>query len=53
MDAERMKRRLSWTLRLHSAGTYEEFKEAVVTVLEHHFNNHEYCGDWCKAMAGG
>jgi hypothetical protein len=52
MDAERMKRRLSWTLHLHSAGTYDEFKEAVITVIEHHFNNHDSCGDWCKAASG-
>jgi hypothetical protein len=52
MDAERMKRRLSWTLRLHSGGTYKEFETAVEAVLEHHFNNHEFCGDWCKAREG-
>ena len=52
IDAERMKRRMSWTLRLHCGGTYAEFKTAVHAVLEHHFNNHEYCGDWCKAAEG-
>jgi hypothetical protein len=49
VDAERMKRQLSWTLRLHCFGTYEEFQTAVLAVLEHHFNNHQYCGDWCQA----
>jgi hypothetical protein len=52
MDAERMKRRLSWTLRLHSAGTYPQFTLAVSAVLEHHFNCHEHCGDWCQAGKG-
>jgi hypothetical protein len=52
VDAERMKRRLSWTLRLHCFGTYEEFKTAVLAVLEHHFNNHIFCGDWCKSGQG-
>jgi hypothetical protein len=51
-DAERIKRRLSWTLRLHCGGTYEEFKTAVEAVLEHHFDNHEYCGDWCTSAHG-
>ena len=51
-DAERMKRRLSWTLRLHCHGTHEEFKKAALAVLEHHFDNHEHCGDWCKAGEG-
>jgi hypothetical protein len=52
VDAERMKRRLSWTLHLHCFGTYEEFKTAVLAVLEHHFNNHTFCGDWCKSGHG-
>ena len=52
MDAERMKRRMSWTLRLHSDGTYLEFRKAVLAVLEHHFNNHEHCGSWCKSIGG-
>jgi hypothetical protein len=52
IDAERMKRRLSWTLRLHCFGTYEDFQTAVLAVLEHHFNNHQYCGDWCQATSG-
>jgi hypothetical protein len=47
-----MKRRLSWTLKLHSGGTYEEFKRAVQAVLEHHFHNHEFCADWCQATEG-
>jgi hypothetical protein len=33
VDAERMKRRLSWTLHLNCFGTYEEFKTAVKAVL--------------------
>jgi hypothetical protein len=49
MDAERMKRRLSWTLRLHCFGTYDAMKTAVSAVLEHHFNIHEFCMDWCQA----
>jgi hypothetical protein len=52
MDAERMKRRLSWTLRLHCFGTYDAMKTAVRAVLEHHFNNHEFCVDWCQARNG-
>ena len=52
IDAERLKRRMSWTLRLHSRGTFEEFQTAVLAVLEHHFNNHEHCASWCKATSG-
>jgi hypothetical protein len=52
MDAGRMKRRMSWTLRLHCGGTYEEFRTAVLAVLEHHFNNHVHCAAWCTAGTG-
>jgi hypothetical protein len=33
IDAERMKRRLSWTLRLRTKGAYEEFRVAVLRSL--------------------
>jgi hypothetical protein len=26
----------------------EEYSTVANAVLEHHFDNHEYCGDWCK-----
>jgi hypothetical protein len=26
-----------------------EFKKAAKAVLEHHFNNHKFCGEWCPA----
>jgi hypothetical protein len=25
-----------------------DMRAAVESVLEHHFNNHEGCGDWCR-----
>jgi hypothetical protein len=52
LDAERMKRQLSWTLKLHCGGTYNEFKKAVHAVLEHHFDSHKLCAEWCKATKG-
>ena len=52
VDAERMKHRMSWTLRLHSLGTFPEFQRAVLAVLEHHFNNHDHCEAWCKHAGG-
>ena len=47
VDAERMKQRMSWTLRLFGGGTFEEFLRAFQAVLEHHFDNHELCATWC------
>jgi hypothetical protein len=52
IDTERIKRQLSWTLQLHCFGTYEKFQKAVLAVLEHHFNNHVFCGDWCQSANG-
>jgi hypothetical protein len=50
--AERMKQQMSWTLRLYASGSFEDFQTAVTAVLEHHFNNHNLCGTWCKAKYG-
>jgi hypothetical protein len=33
-------------------GTYEEMVTAVCACLEHHFNIHKLCGNWCKAAKG-
>ena len=50
MDAERMKRNLSYAIRCNCAcGDVTVLKRAVECVLEHHFNNHNMCGaDWCR-----
>jgi hypothetical protein len=41
---------MSWTLWLYAAaGTFKEFNRMVSAVLEHHFNNHDLIGEWCKA----
>ena len=29
--------------------TFEKFCTAGQAVFEHHWNNHERCGDWCQA----
>ena len=49
MDAERLKRNLSYAIRTNCrSGSLPIMKAAVNQVLEHHFNNHEECGEWCK-----
>jgi hypothetical protein len=30
----------------------EEFSLAARAPLEHHFHNHEFCGDWCRVKRG-
>jgi hypothetical protein len=46
LDAKRMKRRTSWSLRIATKSMFDEFKSVV---LEHHFDNHEHCGGRCIA----
>jgi hypothetical protein len=50
LDAERMKRNLSYAIRCNCCcGNVEVLKKAVECVLEHHFNNHSLCSeDWCR-----
>jgi hypothetical protein len=48
MDAERLKRNLSYAIRVNCTKGITEMKKAVESVLEHHFNNHGLCGLWCK-----
>jgi hypothetical protein len=27
-----------------------QMRKALTAVLEHHFNNHTFCGEWCRAL---
>ena len=47
-NTERMKRNLSYAIRFNCSKSLEELKTGMKSVLEHHFNNHEYCGSWCQ-----
>jgi hypothetical protein len=47
-DTKRMKSRTLQTLRIRTDGGFEEFQICLAAVSEHHFDNHEHCGDWCK-----
>jgi hypothetical protein len=29
--------------------SFKKFKKAAKAVMEHHFNNHKLCGEWCPA----
>jgi hypothetical protein len=47
VDACRLKRNFGhWTLSCHTM-TSDMFREKSKAVVEHHFNNHTHCGDWC------
>ena len=47
-DAERMKRNLSYSIRMNCSKELSDLEHGVKSVLEHHFNNHEFCGTWCQ-----
>ena len=55
VDAERIKRNFSYCVRMYSGENFDVFMAAMKAVIEHHFNNHEFCGDWCpmKKMKAG
>ena len=36
---------MAWTLKNQPE---EEFEQAGLAVIEHHFDNHQFCGDWCQ-----
>jgi hypothetical protein len=48
MDSTRISKNFSYMARTLKDRPSDEFVEAANAVLEHHFDNHQYCGDWCK-----
>jgi hypothetical protein len=56
-DAMRLSRNLSYMIKQQRPGggnvqsTFEKFQAAREASLEHHWNNHEHCGDWCQAIS--
>lgn len=47
-NAERLKRNFSYAIRSNCEKELCNLEKAVQSILEHHFNNHELCGDWCQ-----
>ena len=49
MDARRLSKNFAFMGRkLHYCTTDEEIINCGKAVLEHHFDNHDHCGDWCR-----
>ena len=48
MDATRLGKNFGYMARTLRQRDETEFVDAAKAVLEHHFDNHEYCGDWCR-----
>ena len=56
-DAMRLSRNLRYMIGQHKPTgdnkdcTFEDFKKAGEASFEHHWNNHEHCGEWCQAIS--
>jgi hypothetical protein len=48
MDSTRIGKNFSYMARTLRDRPVDEFVNAAKAVLEHHFDNHQYCGDWCS-----
>jgi hypothetical protein len=48
MDALRLKRNFAWWLFSGASLTYDEFSDAAMSPVLHHFNDHSKCGTWCR-----
>jgi hypothetical protein len=46
-DAERLKTNHGYFLSMYCRCPFDEFKRRSNAIVEHHFNNHEFCGLWC------
>jgi hypothetical protein len=44
-----MKRNFAYMIHMYRHDSFAKFKVAAKAVLEHHFNNHVFCGEWCPA----
>jgi hypothetical protein len=53
-DCLRLKLKFGYFLALYRRGEdFDVFQGHAKAVLEHHFNNHEQCGDWCPHKQQG
>jgi hypothetical protein len=47
-NAERMKRCIAYAVRRNCRTDKATMEKGIKTAIEHHFGNHEDCGDWCS-----
>eukprot|EP00978_Attheya_sp_CCMP212_P026795 scaffold88833_cov40-Attheya_sp.AAC.1 len=53
-EGDIMKHSMYWgyAVKQNATKTLDELMIAIKAVLEHHFNNHEFCGGWCPVLRG-
>jgi hypothetical protein len=45
-----MKQNFWYFLHMYRTAPWKKFRHALNAVIEHHFNNHEYCEEWCPVL---
>ena len=48
MDSSRIGKNFAYMIRSLPRLQEDQFEDAAKAVLEHHFDEHQYCGPWCK-----
>ena len=48
LGASQIKANTSIAIRTNCERSYDEFWTAIIAVIEHLFNCHDHCGQWCK-----
>ena len=48
--ARRLKRSWGYMLKQNREGNIQQFTSAAKAVVNHLYNDHQYCGDWCQAV---
>ncbi len=51
-DAEPLKRNFAYFIHMYHGERFEKFQWHAKAVMEHHFNNHEFCDKWCPGKNG-
>jgi hypothetical protein len=51
MDSTRIAKNFGYMARTLKTRSEAEYDDAAKACLEHHFDNHEHCGSWCKRKA--
>ena len=49
VDRDRLKQKICYARAKNVDKNFNQFKDAFEPSIEHHFNNHTLCGDWCAS----
>jgi hypothetical protein len=47
VDRDRLKQKICYARAKNMDKDFDMFKDAFEPSIEHHFNNHTLCGEWC------